>query len=62
MYSNPYNGSDKVYSEAMTEYNGKNGRTRVQLMLRSNNGGYFYPIDFSNKSRASNYSSLLSSG
>ena len=62
MYSNPYSGSDKVYSESMTEYNGKNGKTRVQLMLRSNNGNYFYPIDFSNKSRASNYSSLLSYG
>ena len=62
MYSNPYSGSDKVYSESMTEYNGKNGKTRVQLMLRSNNGNYFYPIAFSNKSRASNYSSLLSYG
>ena len=59
MYGNPYIGSDKVYSEAMTEYNGVNGRTRVQLMLRSNNGNYFYPIDFSHKSAASNYTSLL---
>lgn len=59
MYSKPYSGDDKVYSEAMTEYKGINSRTRVQLMLRANNGSYFYPIDFSNKSEASNYSTLL---
>lgn len=62
MYGNPYIGSDRVYSESMAEYGGINGRTRVQLMLRSNNGNYFYPIDFSSKSRANSYSSLLSYG
>lgn len=62
MYSNPYNGTDRTYSEAMTEYNGRNGRTRVQLMLRSNNGSYFYPIDFSSKSSANSYDTILSYG
>ncbi len=60
LFGDPYSGSDRIYSEAMTEYNGEHGRTRVQLMLRSNNGNYFYPIDFSNKSCANNYNSILS--
>lgn len=60
MYSKPYSGNNWTYSEAMDEWYGSNGNTRVQLMLKSNNSSYFYPIDFSLASRASDYSSLLS--
>lgn len=59
MYSKPYSGNNWTYSEAMNEWNGKNGNTRVQLMLKSNNSSYFYPIDFSLASKANDYTSLL---
>lgn len=59
-FSKPANSDNWIYSEAMDEWYGNHGNTRVQLMLKSNNSLYFYPIDFSLASRASDYSSLLS--
>lgn len=60
MNTKPYKGNDSIYSQALEEFRGKYGRTRVQLMLKSNSSSYFYPIDFSMASKANDYSTVLS--
>lgn len=47
------------FTQSLTENRGVFGRTRVQLMLKSNNSSYFYPVDFSATSYASQYSEIM---